>query len=97
MPWFCFDLATSPENSGTGIFVQPFIELESRLTFGARTPRRKGRDQELTRIANANCKDGDCSAVYTTDRGTVAVQGDQVNRATLAGEAIVEIPAAPAS
>lgn len=48
---------------------------------------------ELTKIAGANCKDGDCPTVYTTDRGTVAVQGCQVDRATPAGEAIVEIPA----
>jgi len=47
---------------------------------------------ELTKIAGANCKDGDCPTVYTTDRGTVAVQGYKVVHATPDGEAIVEIP-----
>ena len=48
---------------------------------------------ELTKIANDNCKDGDCPAVYSTDRGTVAVQGYQLDHRTPDGEAIVEIPA----
>ena len=30
---------------------------------------------ELTKIAGDDCKDGDCPAVYRTDRGTIAVQG----------------------
>lgn len=47
---------------------------------------------ELTKIADGNCKDGDCPAVYRTDRGTIAVQGDQISRPTPDGEAIVEIP-----
>lgn len=49
---------------------------------------------ELTKIAGPNCKDGDCHAVYTTDRGTVAVQGDRLDHPTPEAEAIVEIPAA---
>jgi len=48
---------------------------------------------ELTRIADGNCKDGDCPTVYRTDRGTIAVQGYRLDRMTPAGEAIVEIPA----
>lgn len=48
---------------------------------------------ELTRIASANCKDGDCPTVYSTDRGTVAVQGYKVTHVVPDGEAIVEIPA----
>jgi hypothetical protein len=48
---------------------------------------------ELTKIAGANCKDGDCPAVYRTDRGTVAVQGYRVPHAAPDGEAVVEIPA----
>jgi hypothetical protein len=46
---------------------------------------------ELTKIAG-NCKDGDCPTVYRTDRGTIAVQGDRLERPTPAHEAIVEIP-----
>ena len=30
---------------------------------------------ELTKIADSNCKDGDCPTVYRTDRGTIGVQG----------------------
>jgi len=48
---------------------------------------------ELIRVAGTNCKDGDCPAVYRTDRGTVAVQGYRVSHAVPEGEAIVEIPA----
>jgi hypothetical protein len=48
---------------------------------------------ELTKIAgDDNCKDGDCPTVYRTDRGTIAVQGDRLARATPDHEAIVEIP-----
>lgn len=47
---------------------------------------------ELTEIAKANCKDGDCPTVYWTDRGTIGVQGCLLDRATPEGEAIVEIP-----
>ncbi len=47
---------------------------------------------ELTKLADGNCKDGDCPTVYTTGRGTIAVQGDQISHPTPDGEAIVEIP-----
>jgi len=47
---------------------------------------------ELTKIASDdNCKDGDCPTVYRTDQGTIAVQGDRLNRPTPSHEAIVEI------
>jgi hypothetical protein len=46
---------------------------------------------ELTKIAG-DCKDGDCPAVYLTDRGTVAVQGGRLAHPVPAGEAVVEIP-----
>jgi hypothetical protein len=50
---------------------------------------------ELTKIAgDNNCKDGDCPTIYRTDRGTIAVQGDRLERPTPDGEAIVEISAA---
>lgn len=48
---------------------------------------------ELTKIARSDCKDGDCPTVYRTDRGTVAVQGDRLDRKAPAHEAVVEIPA----
>lgn len=48
---------------------------------------------ELTKIAG-NCKDGDCPAVYRTDRGTIAVQGDRLSHPAPDHEAIVEIPLA---
>lgn len=47
---------------------------------------------ELTMIAG-DCKDGDCPAVYRTDRGTIAVQGGRLAVPAPDGEAIVEIPA----
>jgi hypothetical protein len=47
---------------------------------------------ELTKIAGVDCKMGDdCPAVFTTDRGTIAVQGYVVSRKTPDGEAVVEI------
>jgi hypothetical protein len=48
---------------------------------------------ELTKIAGADCKEGDCPTVYTTDRGTVVVQGYRLAHVTTEGEAVVEIPA----
>lgn len=48
---------------------------------------------KLTKIADANCKDGDCPAVYQTDRGTIAVQGYRLDHTTPDDEAVVEIPA----
>jgi hypothetical protein len=48
---------------------------------------------ELSKIADSNCKDGDCPIVYRTDRGTIRVQGYLLDRTTPDGEALVEIPA----
>ncbi|MBN9737506.1 MULTISPECIES: hypothetical protein [unclassified Pseudonocardia] len=47
---------------------------------------------ELNRIAGGDCGRDDCPTVFVTDRGTVAVQGYVVDRATPDDEAIVEIP-----
>ena len=48
---------------------------------------------ELTKIAgDDNCRNGDCPTVYKTDRGTIAVQGDRLERLTPDHEAVVEIP-----
>ncbi|WP_280361302.1 hypothetical protein [Nocardia wallacei] len=47
---------------------------------------------ELTMIAGGNCGRDDCPTVFTTDTGGIAVQGYIVDKATPAGEAIVEIP-----
>ncbi|WP_216204474.1 hypothetical protein [Amycolatopsis aidingensis] len=46
----------------------------------------------LTRIAR-DCKGDDCPAVFSTERGTLAVQGYLVHQPTPEHEAIVEIPA----
>lgn len=67
--------------------------LESSLTFLVKDLNRRDEPVELTKIAGANCKDGDCPTVYRTDRGTVAVQGNQLDHATSETEAVVEIPA----
>lgn len=56
---------------------------------------------ELTRISGGSgtwdpdgppCTSGDCPTVYTTDRGTIAVQGYLVEHPVPAGEGTVEIP-----
>lgn len=47
---------------------------------------------EFTLIAGGACGRDDCPSVFTTDKGTVAVQGYTVNRQVSAGEAVVEIP-----
>ena len=49
---------------------------------------------ELTQVAGDDCRSDDCPAVFTTDKGTVAVQGYLLDRNTPAGEAVVEIPLA---
>lgn len=49
-------------------------------------------DIELTQVAGGECGRDDCPAVFTTNRGTVAVQGYAVDKQTPEGEAIVEIP-----
>jgi hypothetical protein len=46
----------------------------------------------LTRIAGGACGRDDCPTVFTTDRGTVAVQGYDIDTDTPAGESVVEIP-----
>jgi len=46
----------------------------------------------LTKIAASDCKDGDCPAVYRTDRGAIGVQGYLLDRPTPEGEGLVEIP-----
>jgi len=48
---------------------------------------------QLTKIAEANRKDGDCPTVYRTDSGTLAVQGYTLDCPTPDGETLVEIPA----
>jgi hypothetical protein len=47
---------------------------------------------ELTQIAGGDCGRDDCPTIFTTDRGTLVVQGYIVNRTTPDGEAVVEIP-----
>jgi hypothetical protein len=47
---------------------------------------------ELTWIAGDSCGRDDCPAVFTTDRGTLAIQGRTVDRKTSNGESVVEIP-----
>jgi hypothetical protein len=39
-----------------------------------------------------NCRNGDCTTVYRTSRGTVAVQGERLAHPIPDHEAIVEIP-----
>lgn len=41
---------------------------------------------------NGDCDSGDCPAVFTTDRGTIAVQGYDVDQKSPKGESVVEIP-----
>lgn len=49
---------------------------------------------ELTKLVGpgGDCGDDDCPTVYTTDHGTIAVQGYLVEHRTPEGEAVVEIP-----
>lgn len=47
---------------------------------------------ELTLVAGGNCGRDDCPAVFTTDRGTIAIQGYLVAKQAPAGEAVVEVP-----
>ncbi|MGB7798021.1 MAG: hypothetical protein WBL53_17445 [Pseudonocardiaceae bacterium] len=49
---------------------------------------------ELTQIAGGDCGNDDCPTIFTTDKGTIAVQGHIVRRKTSTGEAVVEIPIA---
>ena len=48
----------------------------------------------LTQVAGGDCGRDDCPTIFTTDRGTIAVQGYVVDRLTPDGEAVVEIPLA---
>lgn len=79
-------------DSLTGIFRQSLTCLEFSLTFQDKTTSREGGIMNLTKIAASNCKDGDCPAVYRTDRGTIGVQGYLLDRVTPEGEGLVEIP-----
>jgi hypothetical protein len=47
---------------------------------------------ELTQVAGGDCGRDDCPTIFTTDKGTIAVQGYVVGRETPVGEAVVEIP-----
>ncbi len=47
---------------------------------------------ELAQIAGGSCNGDDCPAAFLTDRGTLAIQGDIVDKQTPDGEGIVEIP-----
>lgn len=47
---------------------------------------------KLTKLAGPDCDGKDCPTVFTTDRGTLAVQGYTVDGPTPDGEAVVEIP-----
>jgi hypothetical protein len=46
----------------------------------------------LTLIAGGDCGRDDCPAVFTTDRGTIAIQGYDLDKKGPAGESVVEIP-----
>lgn len=49
---------------------------------------------ELTRLVG-DCDEGECPAIYRTDRGTLAFQGEQIldhGREIPAHETMVEIP-----
>jgi hypothetical protein len=49
---------------------------------------------DMVQIAG-DCKGDDCPKVFTTDRNSIAVQGDLVTTVTTPeGEAVVEIPRA---
>jgi hypothetical protein len=49
------------------------------------------------KVIAGGCFDGTCPTIYATDRGTIVVQGQQVNDSDVTlgpGEVLVEIPAA---
>jgi hypothetical protein len=48
--------------------------------------------QVFVLVGGGSCGSGDCPSVFTTDTGTIAVQGYTLNKATPDGESIVEIP-----
>jgi hypothetical protein len=47
---------------------------------------------EYTQIAGGECGRDDCPTVFVTDRGTIAVQGYTLDKASPEGESVVEIP-----
>lgn len=51
-------------------------------------------DMKLTQIAGEDCGRDDCPTIFTTDTGSIAVQGYIVHNKTPAGEAVVEVPLA---
>jgi hypothetical protein len=46
----------------------------------------------LARRRRPACQRDDCPTVYATDRDTIAVQGDIIEKKTPRGEAVIEIP-----
>ena len=49
------------------------------------------------KVVAGGCFDGTCPTIYETERGTVVVQGQQINDSDVTlgeGEVLVEIPAA---
>lgn len=48
---------------------------------------------KLTQISGGTCGRDDCPTIFTTDRGTLAIQGYTLDKPTPEGESIVEIPA----
>jgi len=48
------------------------------------------------KVVAGGCFDGTCPTIYATERGTVVIQGQQINDSDVAlgeGEVLVEIPA----
>lgn len=48
----------------------------------------------LTRIAGGSCGRDDCPAVFTTDKGTLVIQGKTLDRQVPEGESVIEVPEA---
>ena len=55
---------------------------------------REAKTVKLARIAGGDCGRDDCPTMFTTDRGTIAVQGNTLDTKTREGESVVEIPEA---
>ena len=82
-------MTSSPQRGGDAVAWPASSAPQDRSPF-ATTP------LGLTPIANF-CASGSCPTLYTTDRGTVVVQGyvvtsEQAGMSTPPGEALVEIP-----
>jgi hypothetical protein len=66
---------------------------------GVGMPDQKEATMKIVRKLTGDCKGGDCPAVYTTDRGTLVIQGyvldaPAIRQLTLpTGESAVEVPA----